>query len=95
MSKGSRNRTADLSKYSENFDAIFGKEDERRKALDAADLEAIVRPKEVERVCGNCKHYSDAESMNKSCMTLSYGKMCDELFSPSADFGCNKFEAKI
>jgi len=32
-------------------------EDERRKALDAADLEAIVRPKEVERVCGNCRHW--------------------------------------
>lgn len=63
MSKGSRNRTDDLSRYSENFDAIFGKqgkstwgdgspdvwgaEDERRKALDAADLEAIVRLKEL------------------------------------------------
>lgn len=108
MSKGSRNRTADMAQYGSNFDVIFGKqgkstwgdgspdvwgaEDERRKALDAADLDAIVRPKEVERVCGNCKHWVKPYCDNDKIMDMINTVVWSGFETP-ADFGCNKFEA--
>lgn len=95
MSKGDKQRPTDLAKYAENYDAIFKKtEDDRRADLDRADLEAIVRP--VERVCGNCRHWVEQSHRKNRCDNDNVLDMVDAVewspFEPPADFGCNRFQ---